>query len=113
MRNIDSKIVSPGFDYCAPVACHRVLQQNRHGTDQARCPPLSSRYRGVSGLIADMLRPPSLTDGVDKVDEATALAPAELLMGFRLIDPPPPGRCVWNCDLDYAGSMFFAFGCGR
>src|SRR6266567_3203564 len=28
MRNIDSKIVSPGFDYCAPVACHRVLQQN-------------------------------------------------------------------------------------
>ena len=31
-----------------------------HGTDQARC-LLSSRYRGVSGLIADMLRPPSLT----------------------------------------------------
>ncbi len=31
-----------------------------HGTDQARCLP-SSRYRGVSGLIAHMLRPPSLT----------------------------------------------------
>jgi hypothetical protein len=31
-----------------------------HGTDQAPC-LLSSRYRGVSGLIADMLRPPSLT----------------------------------------------------
>src|SRR6266699_6696686 len=55
----------------------------------------------------------SLTDGVDKVDEATALAPAELLMGFRLIDPPPPGRCVWNCDLGYAGTTFIAFGGGR
>src|SRR5437667_10564767 len=52
-------------------------------------------------------------DGVDKVDEATALAPAELLMGFRLIDPPPPGRCVWNCDLGYAGTTFIAFGGGR
>jgi hypothetical protein len=31
-----------------------------HGTDQARC-LLSRRYRGVSGLIADILRPPSLT----------------------------------------------------
>jgi hypothetical protein len=30
------------------------------GTDQASC-LLSSRYRGVSGLIADMLRPPFLT----------------------------------------------------
>ncbi len=30
------------------------------GIDQARC-LLSGRYRGVSGLIADMLRPPSLT----------------------------------------------------
>ncbi len=31
-----------------------------HGTDQARC-LLSSRYWGVSGHIADMLRPPPLT----------------------------------------------------
>src|SRR6266702_88730 len=31
-----------------------IREQNRHGTDQARC-LLSSRYRGVSGLIADML----------------------------------------------------------
>src|SRR6266700_3304898 len=44
-RNIDSTNPSPRFDYCASAASCRVLQQNR----------------GVSGLIADILRPPSLT----------------------------------------------------
>src|SRR6266545_1210063 len=28
MRNIDSKILFPRFDYCVPAACRRVLQQN-------------------------------------------------------------------------------------
>src|SRR5260370_36614412 len=69
--------------------------------------------RGNSGHAGDTPGGLGLTDGVDKVDEATALAPAELLMGFRLIDPPPPGRCVWNCDLGYAGTTFIAFGGGR
>src|SRR6266568_5256496 len=84
----------------------------RHEAAVPASPP-DVRYWGQTRRDAGVPRPPSLTDGVDKVDEATALAPAELLMGFRLIDPPPPGRCVWNCDLGYAGTTFIAFGGGR
>jgi hypothetical protein len=29
MRNVDPKFCAPGFDYCEPTACRRVLQQNR------------------------------------------------------------------------------------
>ncbi len=53
-----------------------IREQNRHGTDQARC-LLSSRYRGVSGLIADMLRPPSLTHKRHMAND---------LYAFRVID---------------------------
>ena len=52
-----------------------------HGTDQARC-LLSSRYWGVSGHIADRLRPPPLTpSGHSPADGLPAQLPATWLYG--------------------------------
>jgi hypothetical protein len=40
-RNIDSKILSLRFDYCAPALLRGVLQQYRHFSDLARISDLS------------------------------------------------------------------------
>jgi hypothetical protein len=57
---LKGSLVSPsGLVKQVMMAIKRTLVAFWHETDQAQC-LLPSRYRGVSGLIADMLRPPPL-----------------------------------------------------